>query len=63
MAGPPDTRRGGPRQSPPPKVSTSTTQSVARDLDPDLWAALAVLDRTFGADQVDVLRVIPRRPA
>jgi hypothetical protein len=33
------------------------------DLDPDLWAALAVLDRTFGADQVAVLSVAPRRPA
>jgi hypothetical protein len=31
------------------------------DLDPDLWVALAVLDRAFGADQVTVLSVAPRR--
>jgi hypothetical protein len=29
-------------------------------LDPDLWVALAALDRTFGADQVALVRVVPR---
>jgi hypothetical protein len=43
----------------------STPASVPRvgdavSLDPDLWVALAVLDRVFGADQVAVTDVIPR---
>jgi hypothetical protein len=37
-----------------------TTSIIAGRLDPDLWLALAVLDRAFGADQITVLRIVPR---
>jgi hypothetical protein len=68
MAMPPDKNRGGPVAKGRPGISSppadsTTTQSLARDLDPDLWAALAVLDRILGTDQVTVVDVIPRRPA
>jgi hypothetical protein len=58
-------RRGRPEVSPRRSTTTSITgRGDVANLDPDLWVALAVLDRVFGTDQVTVLTVlsvVPRR--
>lgn len=70
----PDEERSG---APPPRDAPPDAQPLSRIVaapivprgddvvsrDPDLWMALAILDRVFGADQVTVLSVVPRRPA
>jgi hypothetical protein len=59
--------RGSDSQGPTKVIlDTATTARVPRrgdhvSLDPDLWIVLAVLDRTFGTDQVSVVAVAPRR--
>lgn len=52
----------GPKVAPSPSAPIGMLPDRAGlvSLDPDLWLALAALDRVLGADQVTVLRVFGR---